>query len=782
MRSDIIGKILSVILLCMTCTTAHAQLVINELMQSNIDLIMDDMNEFPDSWVEVYNSGKQAVNLRDYQIGLSDDVSKAWQLPDQNVSAGAYTVIYCDKACSGRHTDFRLDSGKGGSVYLFVNGKVTDKVTKLAKQPAPNIAYGRKEKGSEEWGYMCNPTPFAPNMGGIAKGMLGEPLFSHDGGVMPANADFQLTLSVPDNMPEGTVIRYTTDGSEPTTISKLYQTPIDITATTVVRAKLFCSDWLSPRSTVRSYIRHGRQLTLPVVSLVTNSKYLYDKNIGIYSDARQNDGRLNYEHDWRRPMNIEMYEADGTTCVLNQLVEARIQGGATRSASLKSMAVYANKRFGEKRLAYEFFPDQRPGVKNFKSIILRNAGNDFDYLYMRDAIIQRTLAANCDLDWQAWRPVIIYINGTYRGILNVRERSNEDNIFTNYDELEDIDMIENWWELKTGTWDNFNAFRNFYTEHNHTMAEYDKWMDTQEFINLMAGNIFYCNLDFPGNNIVIWRPRAEGGRWRFIMKDTDFGLGLFDRDVNYNMLKWLHDPNHDPSTAWANQYDHTRLFRRLEEDATFQRRFIDCCTVYMGDFMNERGTRQQWDAMYGMISKEYPYHRELINRWWPNYNDEMRKAQTWLSRRVDVFYKQLADYYHLGTPTPLTICASDSTDAGIMVNGIGLSSGRFDGRYYQGRQLSLSSVDGHNSKIVGWEITEVKNGKSTRTIVNEPSYKLTMPQVSSLRIEAITEAVDGIMELPADSAPRYTKHIRNGKIVIIHNGKEYSLSGVEVQQ
>ena len=32
---------------------SHAQLIINELMQSNIDCVMDDINEFPDSWVEL---------------------------------------------------------------------------------------------------------------------------------------------------------------------------------------------------------------------------------------------------------------------------------------------------------------------------------------------------------------------------------------------------------------------------------------------------------------------------------------------------------------------------------------------------------------------------------------------------------------------------------------------------------------------------------------------------------------------------------------------------------
>lgn len=64
-------------LLVITTISANAQLVINELMQSNVECIMDDIHEFSDSWVELYNSGTTTVNLKDYKIGTKADASKA---------------------------------------------------------------------------------------------------------------------------------------------------------------------------------------------------------------------------------------------------------------------------------------------------------------------------------------------------------------------------------------------------------------------------------------------------------------------------------------------------------------------------------------------------------------------------------------------------------------------------------------------------------------------------------------------------------------------------------
>ncbi len=771
--------ILSIITFCFA-GKIKAQLIINEMMQSNIDCIMDDTNEFPDSWVELYNSGTSTVNLSQYKIGLTSNVAEAWHLPNKSIAAKGYMIIYCDKNATGLHTDFRLESGKGGAVYLFNNDTQTDAVKEMKKQPAPNIAYGRQTDGADTWGYQVTPTPGAANCGKLCSKILDEPIFSEKGFATTGPKTISLALTMPEGTPAGTQIRVTYDGTEPTSSSVLYTAPITINTTRVVRAKPFCDGYLSPRSVAQSYIYFPRDITLPVISVVTNSGYFYDDKLGIYVDGTYNSGIKNYEYEWRRPVNVEMFEAKDVASCINQLCETRVMGGATRSNPLKSLAVYANKRFGNKRFEYEFFPDQRPGHTDYKSFQLRNAGNDFDYLYMRDAVIQRIMAQNADLDWQAWRPAIVYINGTYKGMLNIRERSNEDNIYTNYDGLEDIDMVENWSELKVGDLDNFNKFTTFYNEHGHTMAEYEQWMDCYEYINLMAMNLYFNNQDFPGNNFVMWRPRTDGGRWRFVAKDVDFGLGLYGSAADYKTIVWLYTPDYDSNRAWANSYDQTRLFRRLMEDKDFAREFIDRTAIYMGDFLNEKGTRAVWDPMYDIIKYEYPYHRALFNQWWSDYNTELSTARNWLSARTSNFYQQLADYYSLGVPTGMVVNkslkADDLSKVRIAFNGVTLTKGTFDGKFFAGRSVSLEGTPVDDGKVVtGWDITQVLSAGSIITSkVTGNKYTFNMPVCNTLSINAILGNVDGIDNVPTLS---WKWNINSGTLSLtnIQNGTKVCL-------
>ena len=753
------------------------KLVINELMQSNIDCIMDDLHEFPDSWVELYNNSDEAIDLKDYQIGTQKD--SAWPLPSQTVEAKGFITVYCDKEENKLHTDFRLESGKGCVVYLFKGNEAVDSLPEaLKKMPAPNIAYGRKADGSNEWGYQLTPTPGAANCGEICdeKHILGEPIFSEHGRVMTTSKDFSLTLSLPKDAPEGTQIRYTTNGKEPTKDSELYTEAISINDSYSIRAKLFCDGWLSPRSTVQSYIFLDRDMTIPVISITTNDDYLNGKE-GIFRvNSKAN------QVNWRRPINFELFDEPDKASVLNQICEPRIMGGQSRDWARKSMAIYSNKRFGAKRLEYEFFPDQRPGVTNFKSIMLRNAGNDIDGLYMRDAIMQRSMAEHADLDWQAWRPAVVYINGEYHCMLNIRERSNDDNIFTNYNELEDIDMIEiaqedskMVGEVKAGTSENYDKFVKFYSERGHTLAEYAEWIDWKEYINLMAMNLYFNNQDFPGNNIVMWRPRTEDGKWRWISKDTDFGLGLYGKEVEFNTIKWLYDFNHtyDRDRKWANTKEATMLFRNLMEDPDFNREFIDRSLVYMGDFLNEKGVRAIWDPMYELVKDELLIHRDELNppnpwSWWgggnneKNIENEVNNVRNWLSKRTDYYRKCLCDYYKVGTLASMTVNKDmeDAAEGHILFNGVELSNGTFDGKFIVGRKITLEPGEASTLNVTGWEVT----ADGTSNNYQGARLEFEMPQCNKLAIKALFDTT-GISIIPTSDTKSQDVYDLNGRKV-----------------
>ncbi len=390
---------------------ADAKLWINEIMQSNIDGVFM-AGDFPDSWFEIYNDGDNAVRLNDYRVGDSDDFEKAFVLSGSvGVGAKGYNLIYCDKVGSGYHTDFRIDSGKG-KLYLFdPQGEIVDYVS-YPKMPAPNVAYGRAEDASQEWGYELCPTPRAANGGGIT-------------------------------------------------------------------------------SVTHSYIYHPRDAAMPIVSINTSQDYFDDPAIGFWN---------NFEQNWRRPVNVEYFTELGEESVINQLGELRIHGGWSRNQVQKSLAVYANKRFGTKRYGYAFW-DDRPDVGQSKSFVLRNGGNAFTEARINDSFVQTLFGRNCDnLDWQAYRAVICYINGRYRGIYALRQRSNEDYVEDCYDGLEDIDMLENWDELKVGTIDSFEALKGLY-ENNPDYQQMSQAIDVENFANLYIA-------DAAGRNVTSVFPSA----------------------------------------------------------------------------------------------------------------------------------------------------------------------------------------------------------------------------------------------------------------------------------
>lgn len=719
-------------------------LTINELMQSNIDCILDDFNEFPDSWVELYNGTDREIDLSSYSLGITNNATESCKLPAQNVKPGEFVIIYCDKQdeVQGLHMTFRLDSGKGSEVYLFKDNEVIENVYITKKQPAPNIAYGRLNENSDEWGYQATSTPGKVNCNRLIPidNILGEPKFSVEGGIY--NSPIELTFSLPKKAPSEAKIHYTLDGTEPTENSPVFENAIIIEKSTPVRAKLFCDGYLSPVSTTHSYLMPDHDITLPIVSIVSNPDYFYSDDLGILVTGSDSNNP-NYEYDWRRPINIEYFPSTNETAAINQLSETRVKGGASRAVQLKSLILYANKRFGTKRFTYEFFPDNAPGKSEWKSIEIRNSGNDYHYAYMRDAVIQELMGTHTDLDWQPYQPSALMINGEYKGILNIRPRSNDDYIYTFYDGLEDIDMFENWLELKAGDWEEYNKFKNLYDNEAATAEEFREEMDIDEYFNLMIMNIYFANYDFPHNNIVMWRPRVENGKWRWIAKDTDFGLGLFC-DAKFKMLdRYLNPAYYD----WSRKLYAVKLFRTIMTIDELKDDFVNKFAVYMGDFLNATQTIDIVDKNYNKVKYEFPYHSRIINGSNFNYEEKINDLKKWAIEREEFFPEYLAKFFNLGSPVSMKINSNGCDLGNLSLNGISLKTSKFDGKHFVGSQIEVAT---DNSEFPAWEIQVDKNGETTTQTVNGNELTYTIPDCDAVRINMVqTTGIESVID--ADS-------------------------------
>jgi hypothetical protein len=330
-------------------------------------------------------------------------------------------------------------------------------------------------------------------------------------------------------------------------------------------------------------------------------------------------------------------------------------------------------------------------------------------------------------------------------MLNIRERDDDDYVYANYSGLEDIDMFENWDNFKAGDWDNLNHFTDFYHQYYHSMAEYEQWMDCVEFINLMIMNLYYCNLDFPGNNIVMWRPRTEGGRWRWIAKDLDYAMGLYGIPYDYETLKWFYNPHFDQKWRWnANGYPYTLLFRQLMRDEDFKNLFIERFAIYAGDFLNYEGIHKLFEAMYKDISYELSYYGPLIGIGHEAYRREMEYVDKWAKERSDEFMRQLCDFYNMDKPVPLVInnISSENLVDRLTFNGHQLSEARYNGRYFKNHPIRLTAKAVEGKVVVGWRIQRTDGLKVSTEERQGTTLKMTMPDCNWLTIEPILKEAD----------------------------------------
>ena len=692
------ARILALALLAALGIKAEAQdndaIIINEVMASNVGSIMSPAFNF-DSWIELYNPSGQAINLKG--MILSDGYGNHWKMPNDigSVPAKGFKVVWLGSDdIRTTQAPFKLDCD-GGTISLS-NAEGTLITSMTYPEAKSRTSYARTTDGGNDWSWTASPTPGATNATSAFATKRLDPPEVNQGSQLFTE---RLTISV--DIPEGTTLMYTTDGTVPTVATTVPNVSareskdgqFTISTTTNYVFRLFRDGYLPSVPVTRSYIKTSDTYTIPIISIVGDEKYFSDPKTGIDCDGDGTNGKTgngqdqprNYNMPWDRPVNFS-YISPTEGMLYNQDVNISISGGWTRSASPRSMKLKSNKAFdGQNRFDYAFFP-QKPYIRS-KALLIRNGGNDVwdNHARFTDpalaTIIQRS---GIDLDVQSFVQVVEYINGRRRGVLNLREPNNDKFVYANwgYDD-EELDMFEN----SKFTNGNDAAYRHLceLSERINDEGVYDEvktLLDIDEFTNYMATELFLGNDDWPDNNVKGYRSQQDG-RFRFVCYDLD-----------YSFNKW----NHRISSL--NDYTDVamvKLFLNLLKHDEYRKKFIDTFCIVGGSVFERQRATAIVDELADAMRPMSQYDGYLPD-------NAAQKIKNQLQIRLVNAISQLQQF----APLKLTNVTkqnvqfnADIEGATLLLNGINVPYAAFDGRLFAPVTLEAKAPAGY--RFAGWK-------------------------------------------------------------------------------
>ncbi len=533
--------------------------------------------------------------------------------------------------------------------------------------------------------------------------------FSHAGGFY--QAPLQVTL-------EGSnaVVYYTTDGSHPTTRSARYVQPIAIGKTTVLRAVARRGKIMSGAFT-QTYFIQEPPTDLPVISVAINPGILFHPETGIMMDGPGADSSAVHKpgaNFWTRReflCNVEIFESD-RKCVHNSGSGLRLFGGYSRIYPQKSLVLVARDRYGKKFFRHRLFGADQP--KKFKYLVLRNGGSDFDGAHFRDELMNR-LTDGWDLEKQAFRPAVVYLNGQYWGIYHIREKINarflEDHAGVDRDSL---DLMEHQRNVRHGSGRHYQRMLNYIQDHDLANPVHYAWvqsqMDVDNYIDYQVAQI-YCDNTDAGGNIRFWRPRRPGGRWRWILFDTDWGFALYDP------LAWQHDAigffTEPDGPRWPNPPWSTFLFRNLLKNKDFRQQFVNRMCDRLNTSFAPRHALDEIAWFEKTMGPEMPRHLARWRRSDLVWQRNLAVLREFAEKRPGFLRETMSRYFHTGAPASLQLEVSEGGT--VLVNHcVAVGSEGYTGVYYENIPVELTALPAFGYRFAGWEGID-QQGRSLRT-------------------------------------------------------------------
>ncbi|GJM35521.1 MAG: hypothetical protein DHS20C18_45220 [Saprospiraceae bacterium] len=523
-------------------------------------------------------------------------------------------------------------------------------------------------------------------------------------------------------------IYYTLDGSRPTTRSIHYKGAILLKKTAVIRAVAYL-DGKESGLFGHTYLIDEADTGFPVVSIGITPYLLFDPSEGLFMRGNQV-----IDSSWQKPganfwsrreisCHLDIFESDGQTVYSNQ-TGLRLFGGMSRLFPQKSLAIVARKRYGQSRFDYPIFGEDGP--KKFKFLVLRNSGSDFGKTHFRDAFMT-SLLDDWDIEKQAYRPAHVYINGQYWGIYNIREKINRYFVASNSEADKDsIDLIEHRFTRKRGSKRHYQRLLNFLEKND--LRDPDRYayvgtqMEVDNFMNYQIAQIYFDNQD-AGGNIKFWRPQTPDGRWRWIMYDTDWGFGLHDDNAYRNNSLQFHTAADGPN--WPNPPWSTFLLRKLLENETFSKQFINRFADHLNTTFSSLQVDQKIAGFYKKLSPEMPRHLERWHLRQSTWEAEISQLRTFAQERPTYMRFHLMEKFNTGGTREVSIAATKGGTI-ILNENVPIRTQELKGIYFEKIPIGLKAVADYGYTFSHWEGVEgLDNARDfTLTLAEKEPYKI----------------------------------------------------------
>ena len=723
---------------------------INEFLASNSYSNIDsDFSNFSD-WIELFNAEDTTVNISGYFI--TDDFSNPYKfiLPDSTfIEAHNYFIIWANGknyypgeyhivpediniGVNGYHSNFKLKKSGEELGLINSNGEYVDSIS--FPNQLTNISYGRVLGNEQTWNYFFESTPLSENSNISYEEIIRspEPVFLNNSGTYHDAQFIEIY-----NSDDPYVVKYTLDGSIPNASSITYEEPILVDSTTVIRARTFSNNLLPSEIVSCTYIINQNH-NLPIISIATEPDFLFGSDAGIYVKGTNgtilhgdwgsrddlfdpyiwDDNELkiaNFFQNWERPVSLEYFDVNGNQIFKSQ-AGVKIHGGWSRLHPQKSLSVHFRNIYGTENINYQIFSDK--SIFSFNTFMLRNSGSDWIESMFRDGLVQSIVANKIDIDRQSYQPVVVYINGSYWGIHNIRERTNTSFIEHNYGyEKNNIHLLGQKYHrdyVINGNMDDYNEMINYAESSDMELQEVFNQLkssiDTDELINYYITNIYFGNCDFLANNVKIWKNTyPSNSQWRWILMDTDASLGLGSLSqygdgtptcgVSYNHLERFLNPGNE---TWAH-----KPFNLLIKNESFKNEFIQKFLVLINTVFKPDRVLYFIDSLKSNIETEIPNH---FNKWgehpttnnvsgWEGVIDSMKNFAL---ERPNQVKDHLSNYFQYFDKSNLVINISNPNYGHIKLHDIEIESFPDTNLFFNDVPIRLQAVPDEGYIFLGW--------------------------------------------------------------------------------